>query len=396
MARKRKAKVAKRRGRGEGCVEHLPSGKFRAILALTPGPAGKRRRLTGVFSTKRAALTWLRARQSEQAQGSLPDSSDYTVATWLDRWLAMKKGKVDPKTWLPYEQHCRLHIKPRIGTKPLVKLSALDVEGLYVAMKEAGEPASKQRKVGGTLRSAFNDAVRLGLLHRNVATAVRLPASAAKRMQVLDADQARRLLEAVRGDRLEGVYHLSLDAGLRQGEILGLHWSEVDLKKGLVTVVQSLQEGAATFRLKEPKSAAGRRRVPITKETAAVLTAHKQALKAEGRDVVSGPVFVTVDGGWVTKSSFLSSSFRPLLKRARLPRIRPHDQRHTSATLLLQAGVSVKVVSERLGHADIALTLRTYTHVLPDMQEGAVALMSKILSGDSSTAVPRPGDDWVI
>lgn len=376
VAKKRR----KRRGRGEGQVEVLPSGKFRAVVSAGVNPAtGERRRLRATFDTKQAALAWLRDRLGEHARGVLADAGKLTLAEWAEKWLALKRGRVEPNSWRPLEQHVRRHILPRLGPQLLSRLSALDVEGLYAGMEADGHPAGKQRRVGGTLRSCLTDAVRLGLLHKNPATAVPLPRATPRRMTPLDAGQARQLLLAVAGDRLEAVYHLSLDAGMRQGEVLALHWPEVDLEGGAVTVLQSLEEARGGFRLKPPKTRAGRRRIPLAPSTVAALTRHKAAMKAERHNTRTGPVFVAPGGGWVTKSRFLCSSFRPALARAGLPRVRPHDLRHTMATLLLRAGVGVKVVSERLGHSDIALTLRTYTHVLPDMQDGAAAAMEKIL-----------------
>src|SRR5262245_37095544 len=161
----------RRRGRGEGSVEQLPDGRWRAVLSLGV-VGGKRRRRKIYGKTKQEALAKLREAQSQQAKGMLADAGKLTVAAWLTRWLEMTKPKVEPNTWTPYEVHCRLHLIPRIGNVPLGRLEAMHVEGLYAAMNADGEPASKQRKVAKTLNVALREAVRKKLIPHNPASDV--------------------------------------------------------------------------------------------------------------------------------------------------------------------------------------------------------------------------------
>jgi integrase len=208
-------------------------------------------------------------------------------------------------------------------------------------------------------------------------------------MQVNDASQVTRFLGAAKEDRLYALYVLALDSGMRQGELVALQWADVDFTAGSVVVQRSLEEINGKLRLKDTKSAKGRRRIELSRFAQDALHEHRKAMLAEGKDVRTGPVFCAPEGGWLRKGNFLRRSFWPCIESANqktraaaveagtqppddLPVIRFHDLRHTCATLLLLADVNVKVVSERLGHASIQLTLDTYSH---EMQKAAVAKM---------------------
>jgi integrase len=186
-------------------------------------------------------------------------------------------------------------------------------------------------------------------------------------------------------EKTEREYVLALDSGMRQGELFGLHWSEVDFNSDAVLVTRSLEELSGHQRMKDVKTKSSRRRIKLTPRTITALNRHRQQMLSDGRDVKAGPVFLNADGGLIFKSSFRTWSFLKVLGRAKLldesgrAQIRFHDLRHTCATLLLSAGENAKVVSERLGHSSIKITLDTYAHVMPGMQDAAVEKMAKIL-----------------
>jgi integrase len=215
-------------------------------------------------------------------------------------------------------------------------------------------------------------------------------------MRALDADQAQALLAAANGERLEAAYDLLLDTGMRPAEAFGLHWAEVDLDAGTVFVKQALEEIAGRYRLKPPKTERGRRTIRLARRTVEALRRHRERMLAEGRDVEAGPVFTNTTGGWVCQSNFQRNSFRPTRERAGVPWLRLYDLRHTSATLLLGAGVSLRVVADRLGHENPTITLKFYAHSLPDHQEQAAQTLDKLLSSvappvalDLEPIVPR-------
>jgi integrase len=191
-------------------------------------------------------------------------------------------------------------------------------------------------------------------------------------MRVYDEAQARRLMAAASGHRLYALFVLALDTGMRQGELFALSWDDVDPSGGTLAVQRSLEEINGRQRLKEPKTGRGRR-IELSAFAAGVLQQHRERMAAEGH--AGAPVFCSAEGGYLRKPNFLRRVYRPVLERAGLPLLRFHDLRHTAATLMLLNDVNVKVVSERLGHASIQLTLDTYSHVLPSMQRTAAAKM---------------------
>lgn len=370
----------KRRGRGEGSIEELPSGKWRAVLSHGIDSAtGNRRKLQETFETKKDALAWLRDRQSEQGQGRLATAGKMTVAEWMTKWLEIKKGKVSDGSWDIHEQHVRLHLKPYVGSLQLSQLRPMHVADFYAKLNGAGVSAAMQSKVGTTFRMALKDAQRLQLLAGNPAAAVARPIASKPAIVVWNAEQVRRFLSALVGDRLESLFVLALDSGMRQGELFGLHWPEVDFDAGAISVTQALSERRHGFQLKAPKTKAGRRRISLTPETLAALNAHRQRMLSEGRNVKTGPVFVDTDGGFLRQNNVDSRNFSRAIKKAGVPAIRFHDMRHTSATLLLLGGVNIKAVSVRLGHSSITITLDTYSHFMPEMDAQAVQVVRKAI-----------------
>jgi integrase len=194
----------------------------------------------------------------------------------------------------------------------------------------------------------------------------------------LDQQQVGKLLAAAKDDRLEAVYVVAIGSGLRLGELFGLQWTNVDLKAGRIAVRHTLTEVGGKLSLTEPKTAKGRRLVTLPRTAVDALIDHRKRMVAAGFAGVRF-VFFNSAGGPLRRSHFHRNEFKPLLKRAELPNIRFHDLRHTSATLLLAQGVHPKVVQERLGHAQISLTLDTYSHVLPSIEAEAASRLDSLL-----------------
>lgn len=203
-------------------------------------------------------------------------------------------------------------------------------------------------------------------------------------MRALSPEEVRKLLEAARGDRLECLFLLAVTTGLREGELLGLRWRDVNLEGEVLSVRQQLTRTKSGLSFTSPKRGKTRS-VRLTATAAAALKAHRAAQNEERLKAGSlwedlELVFTSTIGTPVDVGNLTYRSFRPLLKRAGLPRIRFHDLRHTFATLLLSKGTHPKVVQEMLGHANIAMTMDTYSHVLPNMQGGAVAAMEEAIT----------------
>ena len=242
------------------------------------------------------------------------------------------------------------------------------------------------------LHRALRDAVRWGYVVRNVADAADPPKAKTPEMRVWSPAQLRTFLDHVRGDRLYAAWLLAATTGMRRGEILGLRWNDLDLDAGRVAVRRPRILVDYQVQVSEPKTAKGRRSLALDPVTVAALRAHR-ARQAEEKLAVGGRyrdselVFTRPDGIAVHPERF-SDWFRQHVRAAGLPRIRLHDVRHSYATAALAAGIPAKVVSERLGHANIAITMDTYSHVLPGLDEQAAGQVARLILGAGD---PVPG-----
>jgi integrase len=354
------------------------------VLSLGKDPeTQKRKQLKFYGKTSAEVRARLDEAKDRRRHGTLPSvaSARMTAGEWFDRWLEHKKAKVQDGTYNFYEQAVRLRLKPSLGAARLADVSALAVEDLLARMGREGVSADAQGKALGVLRSALKETVRKKLLASNPAADVAKPLAQKTELRPLTEREAAAILEAAHSTsrhRLAALYDLALDSGARQGELLALHWPDIDWDAGVVTIDKSLYEKDHAFKIKPPKSRAGRRRVKLAPRTLGALKAHRERMRAEGRDVERGPVFVNADGGWVSKPSLYKNSWKKVLKAAGLPRMKFHGLRHTSATLLLRKGAGLKMVSVRLGHERPETTLRIYAHVLPEDQDQAAAIFQEM------------------
>ena len=255
---------------------------------------------------------------------------------------------------------------------------------LYREKLDTGLAPRTVNYIHTTLSKALKDAVADGLITRNPASSVKTPRPKKKEISPLSSEQAKAFLEAVRGNRFEAAFVVALHCGLREGEILGLKWSDVDMDAGTLQVRRTLSEALAGHLFEPPKNGKGRR----IKLTARAVDALRNHLTRQIEEIESlgdryrdqGLVFPSRVGTPMNAKNLTARSFKPLLKKAGLPDIRFHDLRHTFATLMLQNGEHPKVVQEMLGHATIAITMDTYSHVLPNMQRDAVDRLEVLLS----------------
>jgi integrase len=355
-----------------------------AQYAVHTAAGRKRRTLYG--RTRAEVAAKLAKALSDRGDGLVFDAGRLTVGDYLGRWLdASVKGTVRLTTYQGYERIVRLHIVPSLGRIRLKDLTPASVRGLYKERLQAGLSPRMVQLVHVTLHKALKQAVMDGLLPRNATDAVRAPRPERKEISPLSPDQARALLRAAEGDRLEAVYALAVGTGMRQGELLGLKWEDVDLEGGTVQVRRTLSTATGGgFRFGPPKTAKSRRSVKLPGAALSALKKHRQAqleerMRLAGLFVDHGLVFASRVGTPVSRQDLVTRSFKPLLKRAGLPDVRFHDLRHTCATLLLGRGVHAKLVQELLGHSNISVTLDTYSHVLPGMSDAAAGAMDEAL-----------------
>jgi len=257
---------------------------------------------------------------------------------------------------------------------------------LYNKMLENGLSPRTVRYTHMVLRSALDQAVRWGKLYRNPTELVDLPRQEKEEMKVLSPKQATTFMEASIYSPWKALFSLLLTSGMRPGEALGLKWSDVDFESKRITINRTLTRAqGGGWKLEEPKTSRSRRTIPIPSTVMKDLDEHKRAQTAEilrakpGKYNDQGFVFSAGNGEPANNKNIVRRHFKPLLEVAGLPNIRLYDLRHSCATLLLSAGENPKIVSERLGHASITLTLDTYSHVLPDMQEKAADKLEDML-----------------
>jgi site-specific recombinase XerD/predicted RNA-binding Zn-ribbon protein involved in translation (DUF1610 family) len=317
-----------------------------------------------------------------------------TVKQYLTKeWLPAVKATIRPSTYNSYVQHVECHIVPHIGAVKLQKLSGSQVNALYAKLAESGGLDGKKglspqtiHHVHACLHKACKDAVRWGQLSRNPLDAAdppRAKGDSTREMKTWTKEQLKAFLEAVREDRLSPLWHTIAMTGMRRGEALGLRWIDVDLEAGRLSIRRALIPINRDVVVSEPKTAKGRRVVALDSGTVEVLKgqAARQLEERSNWDegwVESGLVFTAENGAALDPES-ISRYWRQAVKKTMLPTIRLHDLRHTHATLALQAGVHPKVVSERLGHATVSITLDTYSHAIPAMQEEAAALIAGLV-----------------
>lgn len=234
------------------------------------------------------------------------------------------------------------------------------------------------------LGRALRDAEIAGLCPRNVARLVRPPRVPHAEMKTLTREQVRELFAATEHDRLAALWHVAIASAARLGELLALTWERVDLERGSIRITRTMTRTAEGFEMGEPKTSSSRRNITIGKAATAALRRHRAAQELEHRVAGNawhpGGLVFTDAIGRPLGGQHMSHTFRAILERAGLPRVRFHDLRHTAATLLLEAGVHPRVVAERLGHSTPALVMNTYGHVTERMQEQATAVLDQVLA----------------
>jgi len=370
-----------KRGHGEGTIYHRPDGRWSATLRLEYG-----RRKTVYGRTRAEVQTKLRQLQRDREQGVIVGAPSVIVANYLARWLdEAARLKVRPKTFIGYSLNVR-RLNPLIGRIRLAQLTPQAIQGAYARLSAQGLAPRSVRQAHVVLHSALRQAMRWGMVGRNAADGVIVPRPEPSEMATLTAEQLHKLFESTRGQALHAAWVLLATTGMREGEALGLRWSDIDMEEGTLVVRRALQRhGRAGLVMVDPKTARSRRTIHLSRVAVQALTEHR----AQQREIrlLAGSAWRTDYGALVfcarsglpMGSSWLNVVFKRELAKAGLPGIRIHDLRHTAATLLLTRGVHPKVVQDMLGHSTVTLTLDTYSHVTPRLHKEAAAHMDALL-----------------
>jgi len=373
--------MAKRRGNAEGSIYKRADGRWAASVSL-----GNGRRKSFYGRTREEVASRLTSALKAKQDGLPLVGERQTVGQFLAHWLENSvKPSVRDSTFRGYESKLRMHLTPALGHLRLSKLSPQVLEAFFNRKVNEGMAPRTVQHLRAIIRAALNDALRWGLVSRNAAALVDGPRVPQTEIQPFTPEEARSFLQVIEGQRLGGLYCVAIAAGLRQGEALGLTWEDIDLETGTVSVRQALHYARGAFHLVEPKTPRSRRTIALPVVAVAALRRHRARQHTER--LAAGPlwedwglVFTTATGRPL-QGPAVTRGFQQLLARAGLRRQRFHDLRHACASLLLAQGVHPRVVMETLGHSQIALTMNTYSHVLPALQREAAASMDKVLSG---------------
>ena len=361
-----------RRSAGEGMLRQRPNGSWEARYVAADG-----RKRSVYRKTKREATDALRDALGQADVGVLPVDRRLTTAQYLEDWLEHHaRPNVRHGTFVSYAAMVNRYLVPRLGRVPLAKLQPEHVSAMLRDLRDEGTLSpTTVRYAYKVLRIALGRAVKLGHVHRNVCTLIDPPRAPKVELQPMSADDVRHFLASVEGDRLEALYRLAIATGLRQGELLALRWRDVDLEAEVLEVRHTLDR--RTHELAEPKTANARRSVAIDEGTVALLRAHKasQRLVRLGDDYC----FTTATGRPLDPRNVLRS-FHAALTAASLPRQPFHHLRHAFATLMIEEGVELAVISKVLGHADLGTTANLYGHLTPRIARQTSERMGAVLA----------------
>ena len=376
--------MPRRRGHGEGSIFQRADGQWCAELDLGRDGDGKRRRRTIYGRTRKEVAGKLQALLGElQTTGTVVDHSKITLGEYMDSWLVQAATRLKPATAESYRQYARAHIVPTLGGIPISKLQPIQLQQLYTSLLSAGKAKRTVQYVHAILRRALNQAVKMGMILRNPATLVEAPRPDRQEMRVLTPSEAQKLIESLRGDPLMALYYMALATGCRRGELIALRWSDVTWARPAITVNRTAEFVDKKVIWTEPKTTRSRRTIPLPANAVSVLKAHRTRQLQER--LLAGEMFADQDlvfsryDGSPVNPGHVTQHFALVVKKAGLPQVRLHDLRHTHATMLLAAGVHPKIVSERLGHSSVVMTLDTYSHVLPTMQEEVARKLDAIM-----------------
>lgn len=369
-----------------GSIRKRSNGTLSIRYDVIDGNGVRKQVEEAVKGSKKNAESVLRERISAVENGGFVSKSAETVTQFIERWLRdYASVNVAPSTMRGYQSKINCYIVPYLGTVKLQALTARHVQAMYSKMLDAGLSASTCLHAHRVIREALNHGVKWGLIVRNPADGATPPRREVKPLDMWDAATINKFLDVVAGSEFRDLYHLAILTGMRRSEILGLEWANVDIDGGVLRIVRTLQRiSGHGIHQGKPKTTAGKRSVALSSDAISLLrrvhTAQLEHRLAVGPAWQSYDLVFTQADGKPLHPDKVSYDFRQRVDSAELPYLTFHGLRHAHATMLLQGGVHPRIVSERLGHASIGITLDVYSHVLPNMQESAAIAIDAALA----------------
>jgi len=361
--------------------------KWSVVIDMGRDASGKRiRKWHSGYERKRDAEAARVEILSRLQHGEYVSPSKLTVAAYLDHWLESRKNIADT-TRATYRHEIR-RVSDLLGPRQLLQLQPREIADAYTELLDRGLSAKSVRNSHGVLRKALSDAMRRGLVPRNVADGVELPRATKPDVTTWTASEAHTFLDHIEVHRLYAAWFVAVSTGMRRSEVLGLRWPNVDLDAGRLSAVDTLVmvDNTPVLRIDETKTAGSRRLIALDRATVAVLGSHRlrqleERLAAGDVYTDRGLVFCNEIGDPVNPDWFTRTT-KTLSQAAGVPVLTPHKAaRHTWATLALEAGIPAKVVAERLGHASVSTTLDRYSHVIEGMDRGAAETVAALIQG---------------
>ena len=377
-------------GNNEGCITKRKDGRWQGSITTGYNKDGSQKRQYVYGKTRKEVAEKLHDLISAiQTNTFISKSSSPTVESWLKIWLPeYKRHTIKETTYDQYEVMIQKYLIPRIGDYRLVDLQPHHVQRLYNYIFESGKSARTVQIVHNVLHAALKQALKNGLVSRNVSEAAELPRGKKRERRVLTVDEQRLLLQELKKDRWGNAYIFALYTGLRRGEILALQWSDVNWEAQTITVNKTLNRvndrdnpHHTKLLLGEPKTEKSRRTIPLMDCALAILQEQKRIQRQErkklGDDYLDQNLaFATETGTYIDPGNY-NRKFYKVVKSLGLPHANPHSLRHSFATRALEAGVDLRTTQELLGHSSVELTANLYTHVLMDHKRKEISKLNR-------------------
>jgi integrase len=363
------------------------TGKWDFIIDIgTDLMTGKRKqKKKRGFQTKKEAEKALAALLNELNEGLYIEPSKQTFSDYMRFWLDTKAHEMSIQTLKAYESYLKNHILSSLGPLPLASLTPMHVQGFVRELRSKGLSEWTVKRIFNVVNASLNAAVKMELIKKNPALSIEKPKVTSKETTIWNLTEVSLFLKHSMSSPYHIAFLLAVTTGMRQGEILGLRWRDVDFENECLYIRQTLTHDGKGFK-EGAKSKAGNRSVGLDAVTVSNLKQHRKRIASnrlkQGPAYLDSDLVVSTSTGKPINPRNVLRTFYSLIVKANLPKIRFHDLRHTHASLMLQQGENIKLISKRLGHSSVKITLDTYSHVLPNMQqEASNRLANKLFNG---------------
>lgn len=379
--------MAGRRGNHEGSIyQRSADRRWLGVALVGYDQFGKPIRKSVTAKTRNEVVQKLKGLRQRIDEGQPALESNMRVYELFERWYEdVLRHQVAPSAMNNYRSVATHHVLPTLGNKKVTDLTVTDIDRLLSEKTDLGLSSSSVRRIRAVLSQCLDQGIRWGAVNRNVASLTRTPKTVRTEGRTLTPDQAKHLINTLKGHRHEALYGLMLVTGIRRGEALGLMWTDLDFTSGVLRIRRQLKREGGALVTSDTKSARSRRSINLPAPMLAGLLAHSERQQEEqcaaGRSWIdSGFMFTSLVGSPIEPRN-LHREFKKVCERAELGNWHLHELRHSAASLMLAQGIQIQVVSRVLGHASIRMTADVYGHILDPDREAAADVTGAMLWG---------------